>query len=56
MDFFERAKRLVELPLLEEQYEEQQTADKEFHTEQENQKVGTTWSCWALNGNCFADI
>lgn len=39
MDYFERAKRLVELQVLEQQYEEQRKADREFHMEQENQQV-----------------
>lgn len=39
MDYFERAKRLEELPLLEKQYQEQREADKKFHEEREEQKV-----------------
>ena len=39
VDYFERAKRMVELPLLGQQYEEQRKTDREFHTEQESQRV-----------------
>lgn len=41
MDYFERAKRLHELPKLKRQYEEQRKADMEFHNEQENQRVSS---------------
>ena len=41
MDYLERAKRLVEIPLLEKQYEEQRVKDRQFHEEQEEEKVGT---------------
>lgn len=44
VDYLERAKRLVELSLLEQHYEEQQLTDREFHVEQENQMVGTKWN------------
>ena len=39
VDYFERAKRLEELHLLEKQYQEQREADRRFHKEQEEQKV-----------------
>lgn len=45
VDYLERAKRLAELTLLEQHYEEQRLADREFHIEQENQAVGTKWNC-----------
>ena len=48
VDYFERAKRLVELALLEQHYEEQRLADREFHIERENQMVSTKW-----NHTCF---
>ena len=41
VDYFERAKRMVEVPLLEKQYEEQRKADRDFHVEQETQNVST---------------
>lgn len=42
VDYFERAKRLVEVSLLQRQYEDQRKTDREFHTELENQKVAIT--------------
>ena len=40
MDYFERAKRVVEIDKLKQQYEEQREADRQFHEEQDEQKVG----------------
>lgn len=39
VDYFERAKRQEEISLLEKQYQEQREADRNFHKEQEEQKV-----------------
>jgi translation initiation factor 3 subunit A len=39
VDYFERAKRLVEIPLLEKQYKEQIEQDKQFHEEMEEERV-----------------
>jgi len=39
VDYFERAKRLAEIPLLQKQYEEQRVSDRQFHEEQEEERV-----------------
>ena len=39
VDFLERAKRLEEIPLLEQDWEEQQVQAKEFWEQQEKQRV-----------------
>ena len=39
VDYFERAKRQEEVPLLLKQYQEQKEIDRKFHEEQEEQKV-----------------
>lgn len=39
IDYFERAKRVVEIPLLEKQYEEQIEVDRKLHEELEEEKV-----------------
>ncbi len=39
VDYFERAKRIVELPKLEKHSQQQLEADRQFHAEQEEQKV-----------------
>lgn len=39
VDYFERAKRVEEIPKLNNQYEEQRKADKVFHYEQEEERV-----------------
>lgn len=39
IDYFERAKCLVEIPLLKQQYKEQIEYDKQFHEEQEEERV-----------------
>ena len=40
VDYFARAKRLEEIPLLVKQFEEQAVADKEIWEEMEKQQVG----------------
>lgn len=40
VDYFERAKRLVEVPLLQNQYQQQIKDDRLFHEEQEEERVG----------------
>ena len=39
IDYFERAKRMVEIPLLTKQYEEQKEKDRQFHDEYEEERV-----------------
>ena len=39
IDHWERAKRLVEMPLLEKQYKQQIVEDRQFHEEQEEERV-----------------
>ena len=39
VDYFERAKREVEIPLLKKQYEEQKEKDRQFHEEFEEERV-----------------
>ena len=39
IDYFERAKCLVEIPLLKRQYKEQIEYDKQFHEEQDEERV-----------------
>lgn len=41
IDHWERAKRLVEIPLLEKQYQQQIVDDKTFHEQQEEERVVT---------------
>ncbi len=48
MDYFERAKRLVEVPLLGQQYEEQRIEDREFHMQQDSQRVGGGLKLWVV--------
>jgi hypothetical protein len=42
VDYFERAKRIVELEqdLIAKEYKKQVAADREFHEQQETEKVG----------------
>ena len=40
VDYFERAKRLVEVSLLRDQYQQQIDDDRLFHEEQEEERVG----------------
>lgn len=39
VDYFERAKRIVEVPRRQEQYKEKLVDDEQFHHEQETKKV-----------------
>ena len=39
-DYFIRAKRIAEIPILENQYQEQINEDRRFHEQQEDEKVG----------------
>ena len=39
MDYFERAKRLEEIPLVEKYYEEEKVKDREFWEQQEAERV-----------------
>ena len=41
VDHWERAKRLVEIPLLEKQYQQQIVDDRAFHEQQEEERVAT---------------
>ena len=41
VDHWERAKRLVEIPLLEKEYQQQIVDDKAFHEQQEEERVAT---------------
>ncbi len=43
MDYFERAKRLEEIPLLERFYESQRENDRKFHEDQEEERVSVMY-------------
>lgn len=45
VDYLERAKRLVEIPLLHGWHEEQRTAGKQFHEEQQEADVRNSLYC-----------
>ena len=46
MDYFERAKRMEEIALLEKQYEDQRESDKKFHEDQEEQRVRVAYGSY----------
>ena len=41
VDYFERAKCLVSIPLLQKQYQQQIEEDRHFHEEQEEERVSS---------------
>ena len=45
MDYFERAQRLLEIPLLKDQYEKQKESDRTFHEEYEAANVSRIVAC-----------
>ena len=48
VDFFARAKRVEEIPLLIKQYEEQSVSDKKLWEEMEEQRVGEGFILWRV--------
>jgi len=61
VDYFERAKRLAEIPLLQKQYEEQRVSDHQFHEEQEEERVSKrqiscVQSLLAYVSSSFSDV
>lgn len=51
IDYFERAKRLEEIPLIKKAYEEQRVKDMELWELQEEERV-----CWKQNKDLLAHI
>ena len=55
VDYFERAKREVEIPLLKKQYEEQKEKDRQFHEEFEEERVSRAVGVWQHQFNATLD-